>query len=118
MVWAKDNTIFHYKHYDFNFSIINFSYVCSNIPTSPTFGVYISQLILFGIVCLTYDQFSNRCSLLTNKLMPQRFLQSRLQTTTLFDKRDDFEFVIVNYPFLCTFISLSNAYGVYISQLI
>ena len=38
--------------------------------------------------------------------------------TTLCDKRDYFDFAIVNFPFLCTFFSLSPAYGVYISQLI
>ena len=35
-------------------------------------------------------------------------------TTTLYDKRDDF----VNFPFLCSNVPLSPAYGVYISQLI
>jgi hypothetical protein len=41
-------------------------------------------------------------------------------TTSLYDKRDDFNFAIVNFPFLCTCsnIPLSPAYGVYISQLI
>jgi hypothetical protein len=35
---------------------------------------------------------------------------------TLYDKRDDFDFVIVNFPFLCYNIALSAAYGVYIFQ--
>ena len=42
-------------------------------------------------------------------------------TTSLYDKRDDFDFAIVNFPFLCTICSnipLSPAYGVHISQLI
>jgi hypothetical protein len=39
-------------------------------------------------------------------------------TTSLYDKRDDFYFAIVNFPFLCNNIPLSPAYGVYISQLI
>jgi hypothetical protein len=38
--------------------------------------------------------------------------------TTLYDKRDDFNFVIVNFPFLCCNIQLSIAYDIYISQLI
>jgi hypothetical protein len=37
-------------------------------------------------------------------------------TTSLFDKRDSFDFAIVNFPFLCSNIPLSSAYGVYISQ--
>jgi hypothetical protein len=42
-------------------------------------GVYISQLIRYARVCSTYDQFLLRGSLLTHKLISQRFLQSRLQ---------------------------------------
>jgi hypothetical protein len=39
-------------------------------------------------------------------------------TTSLYDKGDDFDFAIVDFPFLCSNISLSPAYGVYIVQLI
>jgi len=39
-------------------------------------------------------------------------------TTKLYDKRDEFNFPIVNYPFLDNNISSSPAYGVYMSQLI
>jgi hypothetical protein len=31
------------KRDDFNFSIVNFPFICSNIPTAPAYGVYISQ---------------------------------------------------------------------------
>jgi hypothetical protein len=39
---------------------------------------------------------------------------------TIYDKRDDFDFAIVDFPFLCTCsnIPLSPVYGVHISQLI
>jgi hypothetical protein len=36
----------------------------------------------------------------------------------LCDKRDDFNFPIVNFPFICGSIPEATAYGVYISQLI
>jgi hypothetical protein len=39
-------------------------------------------------------------------------------TTSLYDKRDDFDFAIVNFPFLYSSIPLSPAYGVYIAKLI
>ena len=39
-------------------------------------------------------------------------------TTRLYDKRDDFNFPIVNFPFLSSFIPSAPAYGVYVSQLI
>ena len=38
--------------------------------------------------------------------------------TKIFDKRDDFDFDIVNYPFLDGDVPRSTSYGVYISQLI
>ena len=36
----------------------------------------------------------------------------------IYDKRDDFDFDIVNFPFLDNDIPRSTSYGVYISQLI
>ena len=38
--------------------------------------------------------------------------------TKIFDKRDDFDFEIVNFPFLVGDCPRSTSYGVYISQLI
>ena len=38
--------------------------------------------------------------------------------STKYDKRDDFDFEIVNCPFLDGDVSRSTSYGVYISQLI
>jgi hypothetical protein len=39
-------------------------------------------------------------------------------TTSLYGKRHDFDFAIVNFPFLSNNLPLSLSYGVYISQLI
>ena len=36
------------KRDDFNFKLINFPNMCSNIPASPAYGVYISQLIRYA----------------------------------------------------------------------
>ena len=36
----------------------------------------------------------------------------------MYDKRDDFDFDTVNFPFLDGDVPLSTSYGVYISQLI
>ena len=38
--------------------------------------------------------------------------------TKIYDKRDDFSFPIVNYPFLDGDVPLAPSYGVYISQLV
>jgi hypothetical protein len=43
--------------------------------------------------------------------------EGRLRTK-LYDKTDDLNFPIVNFPFICSNISAAPAYGVYISQLI
>ena len=39
-------------------------------------------------------------------------------STKIYDKRDDFDFEIVNFPFLAGDVPRSTSYGVYISQLI
>ena len=39
-------------------------------------------------------------------------------STKIYDKRDDFDFEIVNFPFLNGDVPRSTSYGVYISQLI
>jgi hypothetical protein len=67
------------KRDNFNFPIVNFPYLFSNIPISPAYGVYIPQLMRYARACSTYDQCLIRGSLLTNKLMSQEFLQSHVQ---------------------------------------
>jgi hypothetical protein len=63
------------KQNNFNFSILNFPYLCSNIPSSPAYGayMYILQLIRYAKACLTCDQSLIQGSLLTNKMMSQGF---------------------------------------------
>jgi hypothetical protein len=39
------------KRYDFNFPIVKFPFICSNIPAVPAYGVYISQLIRYSRTC-------------------------------------------------------------------
>ena len=40
------------KQDDFNFKIVNFPFLDVDVPRSPSFGAYISQLIRFARVCL------------------------------------------------------------------
>ena len=42
------------KRNDFNFPIVNFPFICNNIPTAPAYGVYIYQLILYSRACDCY----------------------------------------------------------------
>ena len=69
------------KRDDFNFAIVNFPFLCSNIPLSPAYGVYISQLIRYARACYAYENFLKRGQLLTNKLMLQGYNESRLKSS-------------------------------------
>ena len=48
------------KRDDFNFKIVNFPFLDGDVPLSPSYGVYISQLIRFARVCSNVDDFYNR----------------------------------------------------------
>ena len=61
----------HDKRDDFDFHIVNFPIVPSNIPSSPSYGVYISQLIRYARCCSYYDDFGYRHKLLVDRLLFQ-----------------------------------------------
>ena len=50
---------------DYNFEIVNFPFLDGDVPRSPSYGVYISQLIRFARVCSNVDDFNNRNLFLT-----------------------------------------------------
>ena len=55
----------------FNFEIVNFPFLDGDVPHSPFYGIYISQLIHFARVCSHVDDFNNRNKYLTSKLLKQ-----------------------------------------------
>ena len=59
------------KRDDFNFEIVNFSFLDRDVPCSPSYGVYISQLVPFARVCSNVDNFNDRNLLLTAKSLKQ-----------------------------------------------
>ena len=61
------------KRDDFNFKIINFPNMCSNIPASPAYGVYISQLIRYTRASSNYSDFLKRHLHLRNRLLDQGY---------------------------------------------
>jgi hypothetical protein len=67
--WLK--TKLYDKRDDFNFHIVNFLFICINIPSAPAYGVYISKLIRYSIACGSYQNFIDRGLLLTRKLLNQ-----------------------------------------------
>jgi hypothetical protein len=61
------------KRDDFNILIVNFPFICSNIPAAPAYEVYISQLMRYSRACGSYQDVLNRGLLLTRKLLNQGF---------------------------------------------
>ena len=57
------------KRDDFNFEIVNFTFLDGDVPCSPAYGVYISQRIRFTRVCSNVSDFNNRNLFLTAKLL-------------------------------------------------
>ena len=54
---GKLSTKLYDKRDDFNFSIVNFPFLCGNIPASPAYGVFVSQLIRYARACSLYHDF-------------------------------------------------------------
>ena len=58
---------------DFNFEMVNFLFLDGEAPRSPSYGVYISQLIRSARVCSNVDDFNNINLFLTAKLLKQGY---------------------------------------------
>ena len=69
------------KRDDFNFHITNFPFLSSNIPSSPAYGVFISQLIRYARACSSYECFILRAMRLSNKLLGQGYVKERLKSS-------------------------------------
>ena len=69
------------KRDDFNFHITNFPFLSSNIPTSPAYGVFISQLIRYARACSSYECFILRATRLSNRLLEQGYVKERLKSS-------------------------------------
>jgi hypothetical protein len=91
------------KRDDFNFPIVNFPFICSNIPAAPAYGGYISQMIRYSRVCGSYQDFLDRGLLLTRKLLKQGFLLVKLKSSLrkCYGRHND----------------LVDRYGIYVSQM-
>ena len=69
------------KRDDFNFHITNFPFLSSNIPSSPAYGVFISQLIRYARASSSYECFILRARRLSSKLLKQGYLVERLKSS-------------------------------------
>ena len=66
-----------FGHYFIN--ILN--YIVYNIPSSPAYGVFISQLIRYARACSSYECFILRARRLSSKLLKQVYLVERLKSS-------------------------------------
>ena len=69
------------KRDDFDFDIINFSFLDGDVPRRTSYGVYISQLIHFARAASNVNDFNCRNKALTAKLLRQGYRYHKLRKT-------------------------------------
>ena len=69
------------KRDDFNFPIVNFPFLSSNIPSALAYGVYVSQLICYARAYSNYQDFMEHGKVLTTKLLSQGYQKVKLVAT-------------------------------------
>ena len=92
------------KRDDFNFHITNFPFLSSNIPSSPAYGVFISQLIRYARACSSYECFILRAMRLSKKLLGQGYVKERLKSSLR--------------KFYCRYADLTKQYEVPLSRML
>ena len=94
----------------------------SHTDTSMTYCHSKTQILIFiWVRCIPLSSRSKtrrRATPLLPTWIYSRRSVNRLLRTSLYDKRDDFNFHITNFPFVRSNFPSSPAYGVFISQLI
>jgi hypothetical protein len=78
---GKLTTSIYDKRDDFDYVIFNFTFLYSNIPFSPAYGLYISQLIRYTKACYVNEEILKRGKLLTENLMLQGYYEPRLMSS-------------------------------------
>ena len=68
-------------HLEYPLVLSRFCFLSSNIPSSPAYGVVISQLIRYARVCSSYKCFILRTRRLSSKLIKQEYLFERLKSS-------------------------------------
>ena len=58
---------------NFNFEIVHFQFLDGDVPRSPSYGVYIAQLIRFARVSSHVDNFNNINKFLAFKILKQGY---------------------------------------------
>ena len=66
------------KRDDFDFDIVNFPFLCGDVPCSTSYGVYISQINRFAQESSHVDDFNTRNKVLIAKLLRQEYRYYKL----------------------------------------
>ena len=66
------------KLYDFDFPIVNVPSLFGNVPASPAYGVFVSQLVRYARACILYRGFILRARRLAAELLAQGCLEPGL----------------------------------------
>ena len=69
------------KRKDFSFRIVNFPFICGNMPSAPAYGFFISQFLHYARVCRNCADVLYCDSLLTIMLLQQGYVATRLKTS-------------------------------------
>ena len=69
------------KLYEFDFHIVNFPFLSSNIPSSLSYGVYISRLIRYARCCSYHDDFGYRHKLFVDRRLSQGYEVKHLRNS-------------------------------------
>ena len=62
------------KRDDFDFNIVNFPQLDGDVPSSPSYGTYLSQLIWFARVCDSIEDFNEINFIMSHKFLKLGFL--------------------------------------------
>ena len=65
----------------FNFHIVNFPFLSSNIPSAPGYGVYVSLSVRSARACSNYQDFMEQGKVLTTRLLNQGYQKAKLVAT-------------------------------------
>ena len=69
------------KRDDFGFPIVNFPWLSGDVPSLLSYGVYISQLVIFARCCTSVSDFNSKNLQLTSNLLTQGYRYHKLRKT-------------------------------------
>ena len=63
------------------FPIVNFPWLSGDVPRLPSYGIYISQLVIFARCCTSVFDFHSKNLQITSKLLTQGYRYNKLRKT-------------------------------------